>query len=99
MSKVYSNSICNISAAAAPSSEYSIFNSRDVVSAVIETINLSIANNDAMTYFIQDSSLWFTDCSLWSQEISCSVVNSRAWVLQERLLSIRNLYFGKSQLY
>ncbi|PVH82918.1 HET-domain-containing protein [Cadophora sp. DSE1049] len=99
MSEVYSNSFCNIVAAAAPDGEHSMFHSRDSTSFVIETVDLSIPYQDIIRYMIVDESLWFNNPRLWLDEVDNSKVNSRAWVLQERLLSVRNLYFGESQLY
>ncbi|KAI8651876.1 HET domain-containing protein [Fusarium sp. Ph1] len=35
----------------------------------------------------------------WSQETTQSPLNSRGWVLQEKILSPRNLYFGSKMIY
>jgi hypothetical protein len=44
-----------------------------------------------VTYAISDRSLWFT-------EVRDAPLNNRGWVLQERLLATRILYFGKRHL-
>lgn len=36
---------------------------------------------------------------LWETDVSRSLINSRAWVLQERLLSPRVIHFGPQQLF
>ncbi|KAK8073463.1 hypothetical protein PG994_004362 [Apiospora phragmitis] len=37
--------------------------------------------------------------SLWEDNVSNSLINRRAWVLQERLLSPRVIHFGSQQLF
>ncbi|KAJ4419163.1 hypothetical protein N0V85_001119 [Neurospora sp. IMI 360204] len=44
-------------------------------------------------------SFTLTDISLWSNQVSQALVNTRAWVLQERVLAPRILHFGRRQLF
>lgn len=91
MSKVYSNSFCNISAAAAPDGNSSMFNDRLPDAIFPEIVNFSPVDKASSQYLVLDDDFWDT-------EVSRANVNTRAWVLQERLLSTRILSFGQSQL-
>lgn len=35
----------------------------------------------------------------WDRDVRCAPLNQRAWVVQERILAPRTLYFGQTQLY
>lgn len=91
MSEVYSNSFCNISAMDAPDAHHSMFSSRDPNSLGPEIVNLAI-NSQIAPYLISHT-------IFWDIEVSHALVNTRAWVLQERLLSPRILHFGDRQLF
>lgn len=91
MSEVYSNSFCNISAAAAPNSAHPIFNDRNP-NAISPPIVEFLVNEPDAKFLISDSSLWHKD-------VDFALINTRAWVIQERLLSVRNLHFTESQLF
>ncbi|KAH8707291.1 hypothetical protein HC256_010568 [Beauveria bassiana] len=91
MRDVYSNSFCNISAANVPDSHHSMFRSRDPEALHPDVVYLSV-NGLNTTYLVSDIRLWDTD-------VSRAVVNTRAWVLQERLLAPRIVHFGASQVF
>ncbi|EFQ34107.1 heterokaryon incompatibility protein [Colletotrichum graminicola M1.001] len=98
MHKVYSHSFCNISAAGAHDSSKGLFFDRDPrishtadVRICIEGLGLPPGSG-------------YMDCSIlnllfWSNNIGQSPLNTRGWVLQERLLSPRVLHFARDQLY
>ncbi|EPE36412.1 hypothetical protein GLAREA_05750 [Glarea lozoyensis ATCC 20868] len=90
MSDVYLNTFCNISAADAPDSNHSIFYSRDPSLARPEILNLEVGSL-CTPYHTRDSYFWKDECSN-------ARINTRAWVLQERLLSPRLLHFGANQV-
>ncbi|KAI8656881.1 HET domain-containing protein [Fusarium sp. Ph1] len=90
MSEVYSRSLCNISASAAPDATRSLFNTRDLDTCFPETIECTF-NGITSRYLISEDRYWDT-------EVPRSLVNTRAWVLQERLLADRVLHVGKRHL-
>ncbi|ESA42158.1 HET-domain-containing protein [Neurospora crassa] len=96
MEKVYSYSYCNISAADAENCSWSLFNARDPQSINPETLTLDIVSDDIggmipVQFYVYNPAFWF-------QQVSNALVNTRAWVLQERVLAPRVLHFGKRQL-
>lgn len=91
MSEVYSNALCTISAADAPDSYHSLFSDRNPDIVCPPTTHLWIDGKLARYEF--------SDWDLWRVEVLQAKVNTRAWVLQERLLSPRILYFGARQVF
>ena len=91
MRKVYSAAYCNISAAAAFHSFQGFFVSRDSQLLVSPTIQLTLEDNIPGDYFVLDFHFWDT-------EVSLAAINTRGWVLQERILANRILHFGERQL-
>lgn len=92
MSKVYANSFCNIFATVARDSEHSLFNDRDLKTLVPVVLFTSIHGRPKSSVRIEDT-------SHWTRELINCHLNTRAWVLHERLLSPRNLCFGESQIF
>ncbi|KAH6618613.1 heterokaryon incompatibility protein [Boeremia exigua] len=90
MDQIYLNSLCNISAANAPNGHCTMFSSRRPELVCPPT---SILNVDGVvgSYLIEANTIWHT-------QVSQALINTRGWVLQERLLSPRVLYFGDSQV-
>ncbi|KAK1711538.1 heterokaryon incompatibility protein [Colletotrichum acutatum] len=90
MDKIYSGSFVNISAADAPDANHPLFHDRNPDALYSQTIELPVSS--LTTRFI------LMDYNFWRTEVSSAVINTRAWVLQERLLSPRVLYFGQRQI-
>jgi hypothetical protein len=90
MGQVYSNSYCNISAANAPNSDHTLFYTRNPEPFVPQTIALT-ADGCIHAYHVSDYRFWDT-------EVSSALINTRGWVLQERLMSPRVLHFGERQM-
>jgi hypothetical protein len=90
MSDIYLNSFCNISSVDAPDGHHSMFCSRNPDALHPEVVSLFL-DGHISPYLISDSRFWDTD-------VSSALLNTRAWVLQERLLSPRILHFGAQQM-
>lgn len=90
MSKVYSSSLCNISASDAPDATHSLFYTRKRNSYFPETIECAFRGITSRFLIVEDQ--------YWDKEVTRSLVNTRAWVFQERLLAPRVLHFGKRHL-
>ena len=96
MEKVYSHSYCNISAADAENCSQSLFNLRDPQSVNPETVTLDLLSDESGLVIPVDFFVY--NCHFWFEQVTCALVNTRAWVLQERILSPRVLHFGQCQL-
>ncbi|KAL2192364.1 hypothetical protein P885DRAFT_47879 [Corynascus similis CBS 632.67] len=93
MNRVYSNSFCNISAGDAKGCHESLFASRDPNIFLPQLVELNVEHGDEKTQLFR-----VYDNSYWHRSVSRALVNSRAWVLQERFLSPRVLQFDKCQV-
>ncbi|KAJ8108688.1 hypothetical protein OPT61_g7997 [Boeremia exigua] len=91
MDQIYLHSICNISAANARNGNCTMFSSRRQELVCPQVVALNI--NDATDSYMVSSK------SLWRRQVSNSLINTRGWVVQERLLSPRILYFGETQIF
>lgn len=96
MDKVYSQAYCNISAAVATNSTQGLFFSRDPRSLRDSTTTFEHKEYyekemSEITYAVVDEDIW--------NSIGSSHVNTRGWVLQERLLAPRVLHFGRHELH
>ncbi|KAH9896204.1 heterokaryon incompatibility protein [Xylariomycetidae sp. FL2044] len=96
MDKVYTNSYCNISASAASDSSQGLFCSRDPVISEYTPVKVWLAGLDEQQEFAEYD---VVDFGFWQRNVSDCHINSRAWVLQERLLSPRVLHYGRRQLF
>lgn len=86
MQSIYANAFCNISAADAKDGTEGCFRSRNPLA--IQPCKIML---DGKTRYVRDSGSWDSNIDLYS-------INSRAWVMQERLLSPRILYYTKDQI-
>ncbi|KAK4155323.1 heterokaryon incompatibility protein-domain-containing protein [Chaetomidium leptoderma] len=93
MNQVYSNTFCNISAGDANGCLESMFTPRDADIFLPQVIELKIGHHDDKTQLFR-----VYDLSYWHRNVSGALVNTRAWVLQERFLSPRVLQFDKRQV-
>ena len=86
MSQVYSNGVVNICAVASRNSTEGIFYTRNTVCS--RPVHMQVSFEGAV------QKRTFCDADLWLEGVDEAPLNRRAWVMQERLLSKRNLCFG-----
>ena len=92
MQSVYKNAALTIAATGAVDGSIGCFQARD------PTLNIAIeipTNRDGQT----SGKMVCFDKWLWADGISKAPLNTRAWVVQERLLSRRVLHFGMQQMF
>ncbi|KAL8366475.1 hypothetical protein RB595_004989 [Gaeumannomyces hyphopodioides] len=103
MDQVYSNSFCNISALTAPDSHQSMFHDRnpDALYPPKACCTVLIPKPEPLEWTVINKpwTIINNPGHRWDTEVVSARLNTRAWVLQERLLSPRILHFGRSQVY
>jgi Heterokaryon incompatibility protein (HET) len=88
MADVYMNSFLNISATSATSSQEGLSSSYEIHPRLVKT---SWDNG-------RDGKYRLIDPDFWRERVTDAQVNTRGWVLQERVLAPRVLHFGFDQL-
>jgi hypothetical protein len=96
MSKVYSNSYCNLSASDTDEDSNTLFRHRDVRNLQPTHVRLCTTGFDKGA----DSVI----CRLiynkfWEVNVSACPIQKRGWVYQERVLAPRIIHFGHNQLF
>jgi len=87
MGNIYANSYCTISATFAKDATHGLFS---------QTKNgLSVLLHDRT----EKIKFWATDPHDFSTDVDAGNLNTRAWVLQERVLSPRNIHFTEERIY
>ncbi|MCJ1269947.1 hypothetical protein MMC22_009840 [Lobaria immixta] len=91
MGDVYENALCNIAATGSSNSDEGCLRDREnlLVRPCIITSNWE--RLQGKTYSI-------VDLNFWKANMTGAPLNRRAWVVQERLLALRVLHFGRTQL-
>lgn len=87
MSDVYANSYCTIAATSAKDSSEGCLGKREFPRPV-EFHEKSLLR-----------SFWLSDCGNFDQDVNAEPLNTRAWVLQERILAPRTLHYTSHQLF
>lgn len=92
MDRIYGQSYCNISAAAADNASVGLFMTRDPRN-MRTTIDFGtgVSSEEPQKFELLNLHLWYT-------HVTRAPLNCRAWVMQERFLSPRILHFAKDQL-
>ena len=88
---IYANSYCNIAATSAES-DRGYFTERHVEMIESHTIANPQSNDISQTHIIG-----YDD--FWSNSLLDTVLHTRGWVYQERLLSPRTIHFGQEQMF
>ncbi|KAF2026804.1 HET-domain-containing protein, partial [Setomelanomma holmii] len=96
MHKVYSHSYCNISASASFDSSGGLFRTRNPRLLETTEVDLNVSGLDSGPQYVRCIVL---DEFFWNNNLLNCVINSRGWVMQERLLTPRVLHFGEHQLF
>ncbi|KAI5923474.1 HET-domain-containing protein [Camillea tinctor] len=94
MKGVYRGGFLNIAALGAADDEFGCFVERDPKIVGPGLVNLRPKDRLPMYYRHPDEAT-----KGWKTAFSSGPLIGRAWVLQERLLATRNLYFGRSQVF
>jgi hypothetical protein len=98
MHRVYGNSFCNFSATAAKDSGEGLFFAREVHQLWDFEANLNTEGIPGRRSPRQIQTCAIIDPLFWEQGIDNAVLNSRGWVLQERIMAPRVLHFCKDQI-
>ncbi|KAL0776040.1 hypothetical protein CaCOL14_007327 [Colletotrichum acutatum] len=95
MGKVYSLSLCTISASHAADGSGGCFSDRDPWTVLPCVIPSPFSmDSEARPFLLHGENL----DARWKSDIPDAPLHKRAWVFQERLLSPRTLYFGRQQI-
>lgn len=87
MGNIYANSYCTISASFAEDATHGLFSqTKD---------SLSVLLHD----WTENIKFWATDPHDFSTDVDAGNLNTRAWALQERVLSPRNVHFMEDRIY
>jgi hypothetical protein len=104
MKDVYSQAACTIAATAAKDSYEGLFFERHLTSRrplrVLITSDSDLATRDArLATFPSSGPYWFDYHDEWKTQVEEAPLNKRAWVSQERHLSLRTIHFGRTQIF
>lgn len=92
MNKVYRNAFLTLGAMASPHGYGGLFRSRDP--EMTEPCPFKIISEEE-----GEMDCVLVNSNFWESEVRQAPLNQRAWVVQERILAPRSLYFGESQLF
>ncbi|KAI1370377.1 HET-domain-containing protein [Hypoxylon crocopeplum] len=93
MQTIYRNGFLNIAALGAKDDEAGLFFDRDPAQVGPTIVNLNPSRELPSHYRHVD------ETQAWASDFNGEPLITRAWVLQERMLAARNLYFGRKQVF
>lgn len=99
MEKYYGNAFINIAATASQDGSQGLFRERDIESVRHRSIRLAATKSNSLERGHLAGEYLITNSSRWDSNLDSAILNTRAWVLQERLLARRILHFGADQLF
>lgn len=94
MQSVYRHGLLNIAALGALDDQAGCFFDRDPALVAPTVVDLSPKDGSISMFYRFEA-----EQRAWVKDFEGQPLLSRAWVLQERILSTRNLYFGKNQVF
>ncbi len=94
MWEVYANSYLNLSATASSSSQQGLFRTKSLLTELPCIVHVENGHR----HFEEGAYLAY-DATEWERSVDVAPLNTRAWVLQERLLAPRVLHFAEGQLF
>lgn len=97
MHKVYTHSFCNLSATAARDIRDGLFLNREVNPLWESEVNLDTAGIPGTDGSTLVQTYAIIDPLFWDLSVDNAVLNSRGWVLQERLMAPRVLHFCQQE--
>jgi hypothetical protein len=92
MNRVYRNAFLTIGAMASPDAHGGLFRDRDPDMVGTCSITISTENEGVMKCLMVKS-------DIWESHVKQAPLSQRAWVVQERILAPRSLYFCEDQLF
>lgn len=93
MNKVYRNALLTLSAMASPDAYGGLFRARDPHAVSPSTLTVQVGQQRAVEGLLVASG------ELWEDSVRRAPLSGRAWVVQERVLAPRSLYFCRDQLF
>ncbi|KAI1801335.1 HET-domain-containing protein [Daldinia bambusicola] len=94
MGPVYTHGLLNIAALGASDDQSGCFFSRDPTLVSPTIVDLTSHGDNIAAFYRFEA-----EEESWRKDFEGEPLISRAWVLQERILSTRNLYFGSKQVF
>jgi hypothetical protein len=90
MRDVYANSVCNIAAAACSDPEEAMFKATEPEQILPHVLTTSLFDGKPSPYYVYENDYW--------DKQTDGPIQNRGWILQERFLAPRVLYFGQHQM-
>lgn len=98
MNMVYTNAVLTLAASDSVDAYGGLFRERDPALRMPHKIEIPYIDEETGKLTHRQAYI-LTAKEIWNQQVEQAPLNSRAWVLQERVLSPRTLYFGRDHLF
>ena len=99
MLEVYSNAVCNISAAGSSDSSQGLFYQRNPATLYHNQLDLCLDPERWVEEAPPLTKYVVTDFTFWQKRLAQAPLHQRGWVVQERLLARCVIHFGRDQLF